>query len=109
MAFRFGAALALAALLACEGSTSGIFGGAGGDGGTLAGTSVLCRPCERDPDCGEGNLCLQHPRSGEVFCGERCSADGACPAGAVCTEVAGHDDQCAPEAGTCAGWAAPAR
>ena len=69
----------------------------------------LCRPCSADADCSSladddpGN-CIDYNGSG-TFCGTDCAADGDCPDGFACNEVATRTGrlvrQCVATAGMC--------
>jgi hypothetical protein len=66
--------------------------------------TVACRPCRRNDDCGEGNVCLPLGTR-ELACGLACETDDDCaslPVPSSCVEVfAGMPRQCQPTGGTC--------
>jgi hypothetical protein len=66
--------------------------------------TLACRPCRRNDDCGEGNVCLPLGTR-ELACGLACENDDDCaslPVPSSCVEIfAGMPRQCQPTGGTC--------
>jgi hypothetical protein len=65
---------------------------------------IACRPCRRNSDCGDGNMCLPLGAT-ELACGIGCETDDDCaslPVPSSCGEIfAGMPRQCQPIGGTC--------
>lgn len=108
--------LGVIALCACGGPSPLPDGGvdasidAGHDGGVDAGTDAgpswarYCSPCQRDADCGEGNVCM-YLSDTQRACARPCATDADCdglPLEASCEiEEDGLPLVCRPTAGTC--------
>ena len=51
-------------------------------------TGSYCKECEREEDCGTGNMCLRiGDPSGQTYCGVDCSTGQECPRGYSCGRV----------------------